>query len=407
MSTDTPPAPQAPADPTAAPPGERRNKRIAIFCDGTWNMLGAKEPTNVVRGAQMVLPYADHDGRQQLVYYMQGVGTSHIVNQKIESWLAGAFGLGLFQNVVAAYRFLMFNHRPGDEIYIFGFSRGAFTARSLAGMIRKCGILNPDQTGKLDEALKLYRVPGDEGHPNADLAQRFRAENTPEMIMKEEDRTWRRNHGYDPRPGLPFFRIAYLGVWDTVGAMGIPRHLWIEWLLRTADRHKFHNLRLSSTILSARHAVAVDEDRLSYAPTLWDKEDDAANANASNHIELWFPGEHSSVGGGGDIRGLSNATLLWVMEGARLAGLDLDATRMENFGRDADFTAPLRAFSKKPGLFSRIYFRGPRTGPDDEQFLAPATMDRLRYEAKSRQWKPYRPAALRPLLRRLFPDENL
>ena len=395
------------ADAAASHPVPKPKKRIAIFCDGTWNQLSAKEPTNVVLGAQLVLPWSETDGLQQLFHYVQGVGTSHTFSQRIEAWLAGAFGFGLFQNVVATYRYLMFNYMPGDEVYIFGFSRGAFTARSLAGMIRKCGILNMDQTGMLEEALALYRMTGDEGHPDCPLAQRFRAENTPEMIMKEKDRAWRRANGYDPREDLPFFRIRYLGVWDTVGAMGIPRHLWIEWLLRTNERHKFHNLKLSSTILSARHAVAIDEDRLAYAPTLWEKESEAENENADNHIERWFPGDHSSVGGGGDIRGLSNASLLWVMEGAREAGLDLDETRMENFGRDIDPTASLRAFSAKPGFLSGIYGRGPRTGPDIEQFLAHTTLDRLRFEAKDRTWQKYRPTSLLPLLRRMFPDEKL
>lgn len=384
------------------------NKRICLFCDGTWNMLSARHPTNVVLGAQLVLPWSEEDGLQQLVYYVQGIGTAPVLSQKIEAWLAGAFGLGLFQNVVAAYRYLMFNYRAGDEIYIFGFSRGAFTARSLAGMIRKCGILNPDQTGKLDEALKLYRVPGKKGHPDMELAQRFRAENTPEMIMKEDDRVWRAKHGYDTRPGLPFFKITYLGVWDTVGALGIPSHLWIEWLLRTADRHQFHDLKLSSTIADARHAVAIDEDRLSYRPTLWLKETNEQNANASNHIERWFPGDHSSVGGGGDVRGLSHAALLWVMEGAKAAGLDLEEARLENFRRDVDFGAPLRAFSSAPSFWSKFYGRGARDGPQDENAIADITLERLRaLEVKQAGWKPYRPKALLPLLRKMFPDEDL
>lgn len=98
-------------------------KRIAIFCDGTWNRI-SKSPTNVVLGAQLLLPVAD-DGAQQLTYYRQGVGTSWLISQTLETYLAGAFGLGLFDNIADAYRFLVFNYQTGDEIYIFGFSRGA------------------------------------------------------------------------------------------------------------------------------------------------------------------------------------------------------------------------------------------------------------------------------------------
>src|SRR5690606_34463607 len=139
----------APASPTDAPRGQRATarcpcrqnrvsctiaagdnsmgKRIAVFCDGTWSQLTAECPTNVVLGAQMVLPRAD-DGTQQLVLYKEGVGTSYLINKAWESRLAGAFGWGLFDNIADAYRFLVFNYRTGDEIFIFGFSRGAFTA---------------------------------------------------------------------------------------------------------------------------------------------------------------------------------------------------------------------------------------------------------------------------------------
>ena len=143
-------------------------KRLAIFCDGTWNQL-AKEPTNVVLGAQMLLPYSD-GGTQQLIFYKQGVGTTYLLHPKIESWLAGAFGLGLFDNVADAYRFLVFNYNTGDEIYIFGFSRGAFTARSLAGLIRKCGIVTRDKLDKVEAAFAFYRERGPGTEPDDDRA---------------------------------------------------------------------------------------------------------------------------------------------------------------------------------------------------------------------------------------------
>ena len=111
-------------------------KRLVVFCDGTWNRMSARYPTNVVIGAQATLSRAE-DGVEQITFYDEGVGTTAPVFGQIERWLAGAFGLGLIDKIAAAYRFLIFNYEPGDEIFIFGFSRGAYTARSLAGLIRK------------------------------------------------------------------------------------------------------------------------------------------------------------------------------------------------------------------------------------------------------------------------------
>src|SRR5690606_1933003 len=127
-------------------------KRIAIFCDGTWNRMSAEFPTNVLCGAQLVLP-ADDAGISQITYYDEGVGT---VGPKALTALQAAFGWGLLEKIEAAYRFLIFNYEPGDEVFIFGFSRGAFTARSLAGLIRKCGIVPRNEAGRIREIFEFY-----------------------------------------------------------------------------------------------------------------------------------------------------------------------------------------------------------------------------------------------------------
>src|SRR5690606_34078776 len=343
----------------------------------TWGQLAAECPTNVVLGAQMVLPRAD-DGTQQLVLYKEGVGTSYLINKAWESRLAGAFGWGLFDNIADAYRFLVFNYRTGDEIFIFGFSRGAFTARSLAGMIRKCGIVAPDRLHKVEEAFTLYKTRGDHTHPDGELAQRFRAENAPEMLMKDLDRDWRQANGFEERyEDLPNFAISYLGVWDTVGALGIPRHFFLERLFRTAEKYQFHDLVLSSIVAAGRHAVAIYEDRLSFEPTLWENLDELNAERPGNYEEQWFPGTHGSVGGGGQIRGLSNAALLWIMEGAARAGLGLDEAAMENAAREVEPYAPLSNLSVPPGALDRIYRRGNRSGPTAESRLARTTLVRV------------------------------
>src|SRR4051794_15976918 len=197
-------------------------RRLLIFCDGTWNRPAAAGLTNVVSAAQAIKPTAS-DGVGQIVCYVQGVGTTFVVS-RLETFLAGAFGLGLFDRIAEAYRFLVFNYVPGDEIYIFGFSRGAFTARSLGGLIRKCGIVRKSDVGIIDSAYDFYRR-SDVG-PDDDAAQQYRAIHSPDTIMKDRDRQWRRDNNYVV-PDLPNFTVKYIGVWDTVGELGVPKYLLI------------------------------------------------------------------------------------------------------------------------------------------------------------------------------------
>ena len=130
-------------------------KRIVIACDGTWKRIDAERPTNVARLAQAVLPAAP-DGVAQVVCHLDGVGTGRGTGglaRMLDRTLGGLFGQGLTATLAAAYRFLVFTYAPGDEVYLFGFSRGAFTARSLAGLIRNCGILERDEASAIPAAL--------------------------------------------------------------------------------------------------------------------------------------------------------------------------------------------------------------------------------------------------------------
>src|SRR5689334_12908982 len=131
-------------------------KRIVVCCDGTWNTAGQQHngkpaATNVDR-LRRLIPRVCADGVPQRVFYEEGVGT-----KPWELLRGGAFGYGLSQNVVSAYEFLVDEYEPGDQVYLFGFSRGAFTARSLAGMVRKSGILERSNTSRVREAFELYR----------------------------------------------------------------------------------------------------------------------------------------------------------------------------------------------------------------------------------------------------------
>ncbi|MFP5247850.1 MAG: DUF2235 domain-containing protein, partial [Thermoanaerobaculia bacterium] len=202
-------------------------KRLVICCDGTWNRAdqvrkdGQPCVTNVLKIAVRI---AKRDGDMpQVIYYDQGVGTGNLVD-KVSG---GAFGEGLEANIHDAYRFLIANYEQGDEIYAFGFSRGAFTARSIVGMIRKCGILKREHADRYKPALDLYH--SDE-HPDDPKPMQFREQNS--IAGKEE---------------IP---IRFIGVWDTVGALGIPVR-GIAALQK--DKFEFHDTQLTKIVKFAYH----------------------------------------------------------------------------------------------------------------------------------------------------------
>jgi uncharacterized protein (DUF2235 family) len=267
-------------------------KRLVICCDGTWNRPDTRTVTNIEKIARTVqLEPARAHGVQQMVLYLPGVGTAGYQTDKI---LGGAFGLGLFHHVVNAYRFLSINYQDGDEIYIFGFSRGAYTARSLAGMVGKVGLLTREAMirGLLHEAGLRYRHPPDEPWPQEwDSSEEFRARHC--------------------HPDVP---IRFLGVFDTVGALGVPGAL--------SRRHQFHNVRLGAGVQRARQALAIDEPRMKFEPCLWELTDDPGHPDRVKQV--WFEGAHSDVGGGYDEAGLSDTTLLWMVTEAQAQGLVFD-----------------------------------------------------------------------------------
>jgi uncharacterized protein (DUF2235 family) len=283
-------------------------KRIVICCDGTWQRLDNKSLTNVALTARAIAP-RDAKGHPQIVHYSAGVGASL---SGVSIW-EGMTGADLDDHLLDAYLFLNLNYEPGDHIYLFGFSRGAYTVRSLAGLLRKCGVLRRAHVDKARAALDIYRHR--ELSADSLLAARFRSAHAV---------AWPRLTNDGATIGTPpvDLRITYLGVWDTVGALGIPRVLPVN--IGLNERYRFHDTALSRAVLAARHAVAIDERRAAFAPTLW------SNASAFNIpgatprvAQAWFPGDHGGVGGSDVSRGLSNCALLWVLEGAEQAGLAL------------------------------------------------------------------------------------
>lgn len=278
-------------------------KRLVICCDGTWQRLYAGAATNVALTARAISP-RDRQGNPQVVYYSEGVGASLA---GLSLW-QGMTGADLDNNLIEAYVFLTLNYEPGDQIYLFGFSRGAYTVRSLAGLARKCGILRREHVDKARQALDLYRERG--LGADSPEAERFRSAHAI---------AWPKLATPFTRP--PFdLRFRYIGVWDTVGALGVPRVLPISIGLNA--RYEFHDTALSRSVEFARHAVAIDERSAAFAPALWSNVDRFNTPGAPARVaQCWFPGDHGGVGGGDWARPLSNCALLWVIEGAERAGL--------------------------------------------------------------------------------------
>jgi len=294
-------------------------RRLIVCCDGTWNRAdqvhnGSPCPTNVVR---MAYSTAKSDGAiPQIIYYDQGVGTGNAIDRIS----GGAFGEGLEDNVHDAYRFLVANYELGDEIFLFGFSRGAFTARSIGGMIRKCGVIKRASVGTYGKAVRLYRS---EARPDDDPAKRFRAEHS---LAGEEP-----------------IAIKFIGVWDTVGSLGIPMR-GLRSLTR--QRYQFHDTELSGCVQNAYHALAIDERRAPFVPTLW-----LDRPKPGQTVEqVWFCGAHSDVGGGYPAAGLSDIALAWMLGKAEASGLKLDPTARTVHTLAPEPTAMLH--NSKTGLYS-------------------------------------------------------
>jgi uncharacterized protein (DUF2235 family) len=264
-------------------------RRLVICADGTWNRPDddpedeVDTSTNVLKMARTLRPVTtDAAGREvsQIAYYHPGVGTGN----KVDKVVGGALGKGIDDNIIECYRFLVHNYVPGDEIYLFGFSRGAYTVRSLSGLIRNSGLVRLEFEAMIPEAYTLYRDRNPEKHPNQDAAVSFR-----ERFARDVD-------------------VTCIGVWDTVGSLGIPLGLFE----RVNRKYEFHDVRLSGRVRHAFHALAIDERRKPFAPTLWEQPKDDEGRNWLE--QAWFAGVHSDIGGGYPDDGLSDVTLKWMID---------------------------------------------------------------------------------------------
>ncbi len=301
-------------------------KRIVLCLDGTWNEEGQTDhgveiETNVLKLYKALVNSSD-----QIDRYFAGVGT-----RPFEKVSGGAFGWGLFNQIKDAYRALIRVYDPGDQLFIFGFSRGAYSARSLAGMILRCGVLRKDVDQK---HLAI------EPHLNDLLT----TTQDPNLLPDATDKVFALyKHGYDVRnrPDIELFKqrnchdasIHFIGVWDTVGALGLPDKLVIPALRAIDDTLReewfgFLDTELNPRIEAACHALAIDERREPFLPTLWtDQRGGPPRINVPNSKikQVWFVGAHANVGGGYVDTGLSDISLAWMARAAQQQGLSVDA----------------------------------------------------------------------------------
>ena len=292
-------------------------KRIVVLIDGTWNKEGTGDDTNVAKlhaGQKVITRYfikaRAANGTIQNARYHDGVGTEGDLLAKL---LGGAIGIGLKKIIRECYQFVVKDYENGDEIYIIGFSRGAYAARALAGLIGASGIQRRSQPDLFEIAWQHYRVK-----PMA-RRQLQNASSTEQKSIREYETAAARDGFHDTR------NIKAVAVWDTVGSYGIPAGFGLAPLARyfTLAVLGFHDTSFGDHIEVGLHAVAVDEHRRSFVPTFWTT---AKGKQPKGHVEqTWFVGAHCNVGGGYSDSGLSDQALIWMIARLQaLTGLEFD-----------------------------------------------------------------------------------
>lgn len=265
---------------------------IVICADGTWNRpeedIDKDFPTNVLKLSRAIKPSVN--GVKQHVFYDWGLGSYH------SSLNAGATGRGIHKNILDGYRYIVQNYDTDDKIYLFGFSRGAYTVRALCGLINNCGIVKRSDSKLIADAWKIFKSKLAKNHPKGEAAKLFQ-----------------KKHCHPSR------KIHFVGVWDTVGALGIPFSLM--GLFESHD--EFYDTKMGSNVAIARHALAIDEQREDFEPTVW------TPRPGVDIKQVWFAGVHSDVGGSyppDKDTGLraSDIPLAWMLDEATRGGLHIE-----------------------------------------------------------------------------------
>ena len=260
-------------------------KNIVVFSDGTGQKGGVGSNTNVYKLFNMVENRTDN----QIAFYDPGLGTDW---RKISGSIAGR---GFSKNILDCYTFIFKNFKADDKIFLFGFSRGAATVRSLSYFIHLFGVLPKSRADLIKKAFKIYKIRDD-----AEREQKAKA------FIDKHHTMW--------------IRIHFLGVWDTVAALGLPIK-WVSYILDRFIPHKFHSYELCEGVEFARHALSIDDERETFHPVLWNDKND--NQRKDRMKQVWFCGVHSDVGGGYEEEDLSNLSLSWMITEATDKGLKI------------------------------------------------------------------------------------
>lgn len=304
-------------------------RRLVLCLDGTWNSTFDKtrthegtfvlKPTNVLKLCRSVRSVAE-DGVSQLIFYVTGVGSvprypgaANAVYSTTDRYLGGIWGAGFESNVEAALDFLNMNYRDGDEVYIFGFSRGAATARGVTQFLGWArGLPTREDAYYLPLLFRHFIEVRGTGGPDAWIAE-VNAERTAESTSR--------------KPLQPFNNIpvTYLGVWDTVMALG-SRFEATGVKNATVSQSFYVDEQPAEPVAVARQALAIDERRFDFRPEIWSRA-----RPGQDMAQRWFPGVHSNVGGGYRHDGLANGAMRWLVAGAADEGLDLNEAFLHNY----------------------------------------------------------------------------
>ncbi|EHK41130.1 hypothetical protein TRIATDRAFT_295093 [Trichoderma atroviride IMI 206040] len=337
------------------------HKRLIVCCDGTWMnsdngynepTLGNPQPTlqvpsNVTRISRCFKRRCQ-DGTLQVMTYESGVGTG---SNAIDTFTGGAFGLGLSERVRDAYSYLCVNHIDGDEIFLVGFSRGAFTARSVAGMVGNLGLLTREGLEYFYPIFKDMENWNNDGYKDEFPGQPF--DNKPKgpnaaAVYRERLEKLGYTRVYQENGDL--IKIKAVCVWDTVGSLGIPKIPWLEKIgIHPANKeYRWHDTSLSDRIEHAFQALALDETRAPFSPAVWERL--PQNKMTTELRQVWFPGNHGNCGGGWPDQEAADASLAWMMDQMASVGVEFDLSCLERVAQSTiSYYKNQKAASKKGG----------------------------------------------------------
>lgn len=333
-------------------------KNIVICSDGTGNRGGKTRGTNVWRIFNAVDRHNNNGLIEQITHYDDGVGTQDWRWVKLFS---GAVGWGLSRNIRNAYAFLAMNYQPGDRIYLFGFSRGAYTVRSLAGVINRCGLVTRKQV--VDAGRRRTRIPRRVVRAYRSAKQVDTLGQGPEAAAACIRKTLQLDDLCFHQTPIP---IHFIGVWDTVDAVGVPFDemkvidtFWRRFPVTQRRLWGFHDRKLGPHVHYAYQALALDDERRTFHPLIWEHPKDQvaskcaakcdANGTTKQIIEqVWFAGAHSNVGGGYPKDAMSLVSLDWMMGKAEECGLRFTNGVRSTYQLDADVHG--RLYDPRSGL---------------------------------------------------------